>query len=184
MLFSAASCSLPGCSSTSILLFLSSSSSPLLAPGPQAPGAAVSCAWSNHVPPPTLASHGSVKHQGPLDTLARSMAFWNRALLAHCTEEDQGSTCQLEFKSYYEGHLGPSSFSKHFLIRAYMLKVCVLIFLTDERYWVNKTDVLVRFSQPIALNHVTSLLAFFFFLLLHVFHLASYKYYNVSISHC
>lgn len=42
-----------------------------------ASGAAVSCAWSNHVPPRTQASHGSVKHQGSLDILAHSMAFWD-----------------------------------------------------------------------------------------------------------
>lgn len=30
--------------------------------------AAVSCAWSNHVAPPTVASHGSVKRQGPPST--------------------------------------------------------------------------------------------------------------------
>lgn len=30
--------------------------------------AAVSCAWSNHVAPPTVTSHGSVKRQGPPST--------------------------------------------------------------------------------------------------------------------
>lgn len=30
--------------------------------------AAVSCAWSNHVAPPIVKSHGSVKRQGPLST--------------------------------------------------------------------------------------------------------------------
>ncbi len=69
---------LPGC--CVLAAPSSSSSSHLSVPlrsSTLASGAAVSCAWSNHVPPPTQASHGSVKHQGPLDTLAHSMAFWD-----------------------------------------------------------------------------------------------------------
>lgn len=77
---------------TSWLLLLCPSvifSSPLALamPPPRPLGAAVFCAWSNHVPLPTLASHGSVKHQGPLDN-SHSMAFW--LPLAHHHEEEQG----------------------------------------------------------------------------------------------
>lgn len=42
--------------------------------------AAVSCAWSNHVAPPIVTSHGSVKRQGPPSTRPPASPSQSRAL--------------------------------------------------------------------------------------------------------
>lgn len=42
--------------------------------------AAVSCAWSNHVAPPIVTSHGSVKRQGPPSTLPPACPSQSHAL--------------------------------------------------------------------------------------------------------